>query len=265
MQAITTAAQRRALGDFVRAHRARLTPAIFGLDTGSRRRTPGLRREEVAQLCGLSPTWYTWIEQGRDVSVSPAALARLAKTLQLSPAERAYLFELVGKRDPSGPRAEGAMDAPPAIVASLEAMALPAYLLDRTWTARAWNGPAMRLFTGWLDQPGERNLLRYIFLNPAARQFIRDWEDRARRVLAEFRADYSRHIDDPDLLALIDELGRCSPLFARYWDEQAVVGREGGERTFDHPEDGFLRYEQITFTLANRPEFKLVLLAPAAA
>src|SRR5258708_37375977 len=94
-----SAAQRRVLGDFLRAHRARLTPASLGLSDGERRRTPGLRREEVAQLCGMSATWYSWIEQGRDVSASPAALARLARTLQLSAAARAYLFELAGKRD----------------------------------------------------------------------------------------------------------------------------------------------------------------------
>src|SRR5713226_8903042 len=115
MMAIRSFDQRRELGEFIWSHRERLAPAAIGLAAGSRRRTPGLRREEVAQLCGLSATWYTWIEQGRDVSVSPTALARLARTLQLSPAERAYLFDLVGKRDPSGPRAEGAMDAPPAI------------------------------------------------------------------------------------------------------------------------------------------------------
>src|SRR5262245_50905851 len=98
--------QRRELGEFVRAHRERLTPAAIGLPAGSRRRTPGLRREEVAQLCGLSATWYSWIEQGRDVSVSPTALARLAVALRLGRAERAYLFELAGKRDPEHGRGE---------------------------------------------------------------------------------------------------------------------------------------------------------------
>lgn len=258
-----TDAQRRALGDFIRALRGRLTPSTFGIEAGSRRRTPGLRREEVAQLCGMSPTWYTWIEQGRDVSVSPAALARIARMLQLSPAERAYLFELAGKRDPSFRAGEDAMDAPPALVASIDAIALPAYLLDRAWNARAWNARAARLFVGWLDRPGDRNLLRYIFLDPAARSLICDWQDRAQRVLAEFRADYSRHLEDPQMRALIDELSQRNPLFARSWKAQIVIGREGGERTFNHPQDGFLRYDQITFNLANRPEFKLVLLAKA--
>jgi transcriptional regulator with XRE-family HTH domain len=261
MAATTT--QRRALGDFVRAHRARLTPAALGLPAGARRRTPGLRREEVAQLCGMSATWYTWIEQGRDVAASPAALGRLAQVLQLSPAERAYLFELAARRDPTRP-APAAMDAPPALVASLAAIAQPAYVLDRMVTARAWNTAAARLFTGWLDGSHDRNLLRFIFLSKAGRRLIVDWEERARRVVAEFRADTTRHLDDPAIRALIDDLRAKAPAFKRMWDEQAVVDRAGGVRGFQHP-DGLQHYEQLTFTLTSRPEFKLVMLVPAKA
>jgi len=253
-----SAAQRRALGDFLRAQRARLMPASLGLPDGRRRRTPGLRREEVAEQSGISATWYSWIEQGRDVSVSPLALARLARALLLSAAERAYLFELAGKRDPS-PDPGDAMEAPPALVAALGAIVLPAYVLDRAWNASAWNPPAEHLFVGWLDS-GERNLLRYIFLAPEARRLIPDWRERGRRVVAEFRADTSRHLDDPELRALVEDLRRRSTLFAELWSEHGVVSREGGERRFQHPKDGLLRYEQITFTLAGRPDFKLVVL-----
>ncbi|HTJ28405.1 MAG TPA: helix-turn-helix transcriptional regulator [Candidatus Limnocylindria bacterium] len=251
-------ARRRALGDFVRAQRARLAP----MSAGRRRRTPGLRREEVAQLCEISPTWYTWIEQGRRVSVSPAVLARLAQALQLSPAERAYLFELAEKRDPNRPHADDSMDASPAIVAAIEATAVPAYLLDRLWNVRAWNAAASRLFVGWLDAPGEPNLLRYLFLHPAARALVRDWDERARRVVAEFRADSAERLDDPQLQALVAELRSRSSEFARAWDEYVVTAREGGERTFDHPTDGVVRYEQIALHLANRPELKLIMLSP---
>jgi transcriptional regulator with XRE-family HTH domain len=256
--------QRQELGDFLRAQRARLTPETFGF-SGGRRRTPGLRREEMAQLCGMSATWYTWIEQGRDVSASPSALARLARILSLSSAERAYLFALAGKADPSS-TFDTNHDVPGALTASLAAIALPAYVLDRTWTARAWNARAERLFVGWLDDAnaaisGDRNLLRYVFLSDLARRLIRDWPERARRVVAEFRADAGRHLDDPPIAALIDELSAKSDAFARLWNEHAVLGREGGERTFDHPLDGLLRYEQITLTLAAQPEFKVVMLA----
>ncbi|MBV8567209.1 MAG: helix-turn-helix domain-containing protein [Methylobacteriaceae bacterium] len=253
--------QRQELGRFVRAHRERLSPAAIGLPAGSRRRTPGLRREEVAQICGLSATWYTWIEQGRDVSVSPTALARLAGALQLSRAERAYLFELAGKRDPEhrGPQDE---ELPPAAVDCVETIGAPAYILDATWTARSWNAKARRLFPGWLDQPGKPNLLRFIFLEPGARPLICEWETRARRVAAEFRAACSAHLDDPSLREFIGTLKRESPEFARFWDEHGVLGREGGERTFNHPQDGFLRYQQVTFNLAGSADFRLTILVP---
>jgi transcriptional regulator with XRE-family HTH domain len=224
-----------------------------------------LRREEVAQLCGMSATWYTWIEQGRDVAASPAALGRLAQVLQLSPAERAYLFELASRRDPARP-APAAMDAPPALVAALAAIAQPAYVLDRSLTARAWNAAAARLFVGWLDGPKasghDRNLLRYIFLSKTARRLIVDWEERAHRVAAEFRADTTRLLDDPAIAALIEDLRARAPAFRRMWDEQAVVDRAGGLRSFAHP-DGLQHYEQLTFTLTSRPEFKLAMLVPA--
>jgi transcriptional regulator with XRE-family HTH domain len=260
-------ASRRALADFVRAHRLHLTPASVGLAVGPRRRTPGLRREEVAQLAGISATWYTWIEQARDVSVSPGALSRLAVTLQLSPAERAYLFELAGKRDPVLPQPTSAMDAPAAVIAAVNAIDAPAYVLDRLWRARAWNAAAADLFTGWLDleaSGGDRSLLRYMFLSPAARVLVVDWQDRARRLLAEFRLEQGRRLDDPEMIALVADLSQRNDFFRTAWEEQGVVAREGGPRAFCHPLHGPMSFEQVTFGLSSRPEFKLVILVPAA-
>jgi transcriptional regulator with XRE-family HTH domain len=251
--------RRRELGDFVRAQRERLSPAASGLVAAPRRRTPGLRREEIAQLAGFSTTWYTWIEQGRDVSMSPTALARLAGALRLGRAERAYLFELAGKRDPDPGNSE-TDDLPPAVLASVAAIAAPAYLLDRNWNARAWNAAAARLFTGWLDGDSDRNLLKFIFLEPGARALICDWEERARRVTAEFRAHCGAHLNDRALQALIDELRRRSNEFAEMWDRHGVLGREGGERTFSHPQDGFLRFSQVTFDLSGHNDAKLTIL-----
>jgi len=255
-------AQRRALGEFLRTRRASLTPDLLGLPAGARRRTPGLRREEVALVGGISATWYSWIEQGRDVSVSPEALSRLAQALRLSPAERAYLFELAAKQDPVSARAERDSDDVPAVlVQCVRSIRSPAYLLDRLWRARAWNQSAVRLFVGWLDRPGDRSLLHFIFLEPSARRLISDWEERARRVVAEFRADHSRSLDDPSLRSMVEALARLSPFFARAWAEHSVLAREGGERRFNHPKEGPLRYQQTTFVPANRPDFKLVMLA----
>lgn len=251
---------RRELGAFIRSHRERLQPDMVGIERGPRRRTPGLRREEVAQLAGVSATWLSWIEQGRDVSVSPAALMRLARVLRLTPAERAYLFGLSGRNDPEAPVEPPLGDLPQSLGAVVTAIAAPAYVLDRAWDALAWNEPAARLFVGWLAAGSGPNLLRYAFLSPAARTLIADWESRARRLAAEFRADYSRHLAAPDTQALVAGLRAESPLFAEAWEAHAVVEREGGERTFTHPTDGFLRFEQLTFLLARHQEVKLVVL-----
>ena len=251
---------RHALGAFLRARRCQLDPGQFGVPAGSRRRTPGLRREEVAQICGISTTWLTWLEQGREISVSPASLARIARGLGFSAAERAYLFQLAGRHDPDAGREMPAIDGLDIIQRSLDGMAHPAYLLDRYWNACAWNGAARHLFIGWLDERSERNQLRYLFLNPTAKSLIADWETRARRVLAEFRADSSRHLDDTGLRSLIAELTGQSAFFAQAWDSQSVLGRDGGERRFNHPTDGELRFDQITFVLARNPDLKLVML-----
>ena len=258
------AERRTALAEFLRNRRAALPPASLGIRKGARRRTPGLRREELAQAAGISATWYTWIEQGRDVSVSAQALSRLAQALHLSPAERTYLFELAERRDPRLPDADANAAAPPALITAVKSIAVPAYVLDRGYTAMAWNDAAATLFVGWLDDGSDRNLLRYIFLNPAAKKLIGDWEERSARVQAEFRADVSRALDDPAIAALIADLRRRSVLFDAAWQRQAVTAREGGLRRFNHPRDGKRSYEQLTFAYAPRPEFKLVMLMPAS-
>lgn len=251
--------QRRELGDFVRSLREKLTPTDIGLPGGARRRTPGLRREEVAQLCGLSVTWYTWLEQGRQMALSPAALARLASALRLGRAERSYLFELAARRDPDQGDSETDI-IPPTVLTCVDLIAAPAYVLDRTWTARAWNTQAEHLFVGWLDGAEDKNLLRFIFLKSFARSLIRDYDNRARRVVAEFRADVSAHLNDPPIRLLIDGLSERSAAFRQYWHERVVLEREGGQRTFNHPNDGFLSYEQVTYALAGRPDLKMTVL-----
>jgi transcriptional regulator with XRE-family HTH domain len=260
MDEASVLARRRTLGAFLRAQRERLEPAAVGLPAGARRRTPGLRREEVAQLCGLSTTWYTWIEQGRDVSVSPAALASLVTTLHLGRGERAYLFDLAGKRDPQPDAVETTM--PASLPACVAAIAAPAYVLGVAWNALAWNPPAEQLFVGWLDRPGTPNLLRFIFLEPGAPNLIHGWEQRARRALAEFRADCGAHLEEPPVRALLAELRQRSDAFARLWQEHSVTGREGGERSFAHPLLGFRRYQQTSFEVAGRPDLKLAILVP---
>jgi transcriptional regulator with XRE-family HTH domain len=259
MIAKTDTISRGELGDFIRAQREKLRPESFGLAPG-RRRTPGLRREEIAQLAGVSTTWYTWMEQGRDVSMSANALSRLARVMRLNPAERAYLFDLAARRDPQAQGDAGDSELPTDVHAAVAAITSPAYVLDRAWNAVAWNDPAERLFAGWLDGAADRNLLRFVFLDPAARRLIADWPVRAARLAAEFRADLSHNLTAPEPRALIEELRRRDSFFAEAWEAHAVIDREGGERTFNHPLDGFLRFQQVTFVLARHAEIKLVIL-----
>lgn len=251
--------RRAALGEFLRTVRARVTPESVSLPPGSRRRTPGLRREEVAQLGGISVTWYTWIEQGRDVSVSPAVWARLANVLHLTRAERHYLFELAECADPEH-GGEHVDALPEGLRDCVNGIIVPAYVLDRCWNVLARNEPLLHLFGGWPDRVENPNLLHYIFLDPAAKQLVVDWESRARRVVAEFRADVAAYADEPEVREMIDGLSRDSAVFAHWWGRQAVVEREGGSRAFRHPGKGELNYRQITFRSAIRPDCKLVML-----
>ena len=196
------------------------------------------------------------------MQVSPQALARLAQALSLNRAERAYLFELAGRRDPLAPSPDDATEAPASLQAAVAALAHPAYGLDRLWNACCWNDAAERLFTGWLSEGCQRNLLRFVFVEPAARTLIPNWQDRARRLLAEFRADFSRGLNDPRLRETVDGLRRDSALFDAEWNAQSVLGREGGLRIFTHPTDGELAYTQFSFSPAERPDYKLAMLVP---
>ena len=265
------------LGEFLRARREALRPLDLGLPQRSRRRTPGLRREEVAQLCGISPTWYTWIEQGRTAVISPATLVALAQGLQLTQAERAYLFEIAGRLDPapSGP----ALAAGEEWTGLVRAIRTPAYVLDRYWNAIEWNPAAGQLFRDWLGVPrstrgrapagkAERdapNLLRYVFLQPRAKLFLLDWEDRAQRLVAEFRADTPRMRDDPRRAALVEELSRVSREFAAGWRSQRVLSRDGGRRSFRIRKGETRHFEQHILRVVRRPDLRMTVLVPEGA
>lgn len=248
-----------ALGEFVRNIRARVTPQMAGLAHGQRRRTPGLRREEVAQLCDISVTWYTWIEQGRDVSVSSAVWSRLADVLQMSKAERAYLFELAEATDPDHAK-EQYGSLPLSLQGCVDNMKGPAYILDRCWNMLFFNTELDTVFNGWPGRQAEPNLLRFIFQSSEAPHIVVNWEQRAHRAVAEFRADIGAHLDEPDIKQIMEELLDSSTVFKHWWSRQTVVEREGGLREFMHPAQGYLEFDQITFRLATHLDYKLVML-----
>lgn len=255
------------LGEFIRSHRERIKPEDVGIPANGRRRTPGLRREELAQLCAVSPTWLTWLEQGRPISASVKVLGKMADVMNLTPSERAYLFRLADKLDPV---LEKDMDQgncqSPDLQAIVDAIRVPAYILNGQWDAMAWNPPAAELFVGWLDQaassePASRpNLLKFMFLEPRAHALIADWSERANRLVAEFRADCGKYADQEPLSGMIESLMRESGDFKRWWNAHHVMGRVGGARRFSHPAKGELMFEQVTLALAAGRGFKLVML-----
>lgn len=261
--------QNNKLGEFIRAHRERIKPIDVGLPDGGRRRTPGLRREELAQLCEVSPTWLTWLEQGRPVSASGKMLGKLADAMHLTNAERAYLFNLAEKLDPKlmvdGIESAGGLGA------IVDAIKTPAYILNRQWDVVAWNRNASDLFVGWLDgscsdstnPTAPKNLLQFMFQERTARELIVDWPNRAERLVAEFRADCGKYADQEPLAGLIATLTQTSNIFRKLWASQHVVSREGGSRKFSHPVQGLLTFDQTTFQFSKQHGLKLVLLLPA--
>ena len=249
------------LGAFIRTRRDRLTPDLVGLSPGLRRRAKGLRREELAGLCGISPTWLTWIEQGRTKAVSAETIEKIARALLLSRAERSYLFELAGMRDPEGPDVSCDPQLELMLREAVAKIKTPAYVLDHEWNAIAWNTPAAQLFTDWLGKPdADRNLLHYAFLDPRARSFILNWPSRAQRLVAEFRGECRAVLNTPRIKKRVEELRRRSKEFESFWSTQNVLEREGGERIFHHPKLGRVSLRQLTLGLSTSPGIKLVIL-----
>ena len=257
-------ASRGELGDLLRTRRHRLTPADVGLPAGSRRRTAGLRREEVAQLAGVSATYYTFLEQGRDVRPSRQVVAALAGALRLSSAERAHLFQLAGvtpAADDQG-QAETVSSVVAAMVGRLDPF--PAYLKGRRWDVLAANRAARALFADWPARaPGDRNKIWWMFADPAARKVYVDWEKEAADMLGRFRTAAARRLDDPDFTDLIERLHQASPEVRRWWPRYDVRPVGGGTKHLHHPALGDVAFRHAVLQVADQPEQMLVYFTTA--
>lgn len=256
-------ARRREFGAFLRSRREKLTPASVGLPDGFRRRTPGLRREEVALLAGVGTTWYTWLEQGRDVRASAEVLTALADALRLDPAERRHLFTL-SDRPPAEIPSRGPEDVPDALRRMLASLSgQPAYILGRRWDVLAWNAAAVALFGDYgLLQGDARNTIHRVFTEAAHRQLLVDWEIVAANSLAMFRADSARYAGDPDFERLIATLNHASPEFRAWWPRQEVLRPLTGHKRLRHPEGGLMTFEYTALAVMDRPDMKLVVYTP---
>ncbi|MGH8227199.1 MAG: helix-turn-helix transcriptional regulator [Steroidobacteraceae bacterium] len=258
-----TAARSSSLGAFLKDRRTRLDPAALGF-AAARRRTPGLRREEVAQRANISATWYTWLEQGRGGAPSAAALERIARALALTDAEREYLFRLGLGRAPEI-RYQTPAGVTPRLQRVLDALEVsPAIVKTLTWDVVAWNRAAAAVLTDYgALAPEQRNILRLIFMDSGIRAVQFDWQSVARFAVAAFRADAVRAGTPPEVESLVAELSRRSPEFAALWRENDVRSYGAGAKRLRHPIAGEIAFEYSAFAVDGRPDLGLVIYNPA--
>lgn len=253
----------KSLGEFLRSRRTRLDPASFGF-TG-RRRTPGLRREEVAQRAHISPTWYTWLEQGRGGAPSAEVLDRVAGALMLTEAEREHLF-MLGLGRPPEVRYKAVDSVSPRLQRLLDLLdASPAIIRTATWEIVAWNRAAAVVLTDYGALPvGQRNILYFLFRDPAARAKQHDWDSVARFVVGGFRADVARAGLASEVGELVDELSRLSPEFEALWRDNEVLDAGGGEhlKRLLHPKLGPIELEYSAFAVDGRPDLSMIVYNP---
>ena len=256
--------RRQALADFLRQRRENLSPADVGLPPGMRRRTPGLRREEVAQLANIGTSWYIWLEQGRDVHPSAQVLESIAQALKLTPNERRHLFLLAGQALPPHTFSTNECISP-ALQRMLDDLdPTPAYVMGRRLDYLAWNKAANAIFS--LEQatsPYARNLVWRLFTNSR----LRDHPNRemmVRNMLAEFRAANARYPGDRWFEELIEDLKRISPEFCRWWPHHDASSVLEGHKIMEHPTLGHLEFEHITLQIPNDPDIRIMIYTPLA-
>jgi transcriptional regulator with XRE-family HTH domain len=251
------------LGTYLKDRRAKLDPAAFGFPL-MRRRTPGLRREEVAQRANVSATWYTWLEQGRGGAPSADVLDRIARAMMLTDVEREHLF-LLGLGRPPEVRYRAPEGITPRLQRLLDTLGhSPAFIRTATWDVIAWNKAAAAVLTDYGALPdGQRNVLRMMFRDSRVRAAQSNWQSVARYVVASFRADVARAGAARNVQSLVDELCATSPEFAAMWRDNDVQGHGDGVKVLHHPIAGKLSMEFSGFAVDGRPDLAMVVYNPA--
>ena len=257
------ALRRRELAGFLRSRRERIAPELVGLPPASRRRTPGLRREEVATLAGVGVTWYTWLEQGRDINASPQVLDAVARTLMLDPHERDHLFRLADA--PEGNAQSECKALPPTAQMLLDQLEpFPAVVRNARYDVLAYNHAYDTLIGPFDDLPfEERNSLWRMFTVPHCRERTLDWEEGTRRMVAEYRSAMAEHVAEPAWKCLVSRLTKASPEFAELWERHEVAGPENLTKRYLHPEVGLLKLNYTHLWLGQRLGTRLTTYTPA--
>jgi transcriptional regulator with XRE-family HTH domain len=245
------------LKQFLRSRRDRVTPADAGLSGGpARRRVPGLRREELAALAGVSTDYYMRLEQGRNVRPSATVVDSLARALRLDENERAHLFDLARvDRRPPAPRPQRVRPSMYQLLETLDLAASPAFVLGRRMDVLAANRMARALICDFYALPArQRNKMRFMFLDPAARQLYVEWDQVAADTVAILRLELGRYPDDPALTALVDEVSAASPEFRRWWADHEVHAHTSGHKIYRHPVVGELTVDYQALQLPEDSE-----------
>jgi transcriptional regulator with XRE-family HTH domain len=251
--------RRAAFGDFLRSRRERLDPKALGFPERRRRRTAGLRREEVAELAGIGVDWYIRLEQGRTVSPSATTVDALARALRLSKTEHAHLKALAREGDV---RAFAIERVPETIRRMITNLNAPAYVTGRRWDLLTWNRAADEVFAFSRFAEGERNVLLGMLTDPRMRKlFGAGWAEEARRMVAQFRATHDVWAGDPAFVALLEQLQRSSE-FRRWWKAHDIRATASGRKSLHHPEEGLLVFEHASFQANDDPALKLVIYTP---
>jgi len=253
------------LGTYLKDRRAKLDPAAFGFSQ-ARRRTPGLRREEVAQRANISPTWYAWLEQGRGGAPSADVLDRIASALMLTEIEREHLF-LIGLGHLPEARYQARRGVTPRLQRVLDALLpSPALIRTATWDVVAWNRAVAVMLVDYGALPtGQRNILRSIFLDPRSRGIQYEWESVARFVLGAFRMDAARAGAAAEVKPLVDELCRLSPEFNAMWRENDLPSHGEGVKRIRHPVLGQITFEYSAFAIDGRSDLSMIVYNPVEA
>jgi transcriptional regulator with XRE-family HTH domain len=255
--------ERRELGDFLRARRSRLSPESVGLPGRQRRRTPGLRREEVAELAGIGVDWYIRLEQGRPVTPSLSTIDALARALRLTKMEHQHLRALAGG---GGHRPFQPETAPPSLLSLLKHLHQPAYVTGRRRDLVAWNAAADDIFGFDQLAENERNILVSMLTVPRSRAlFGPGWADEAQRMVAQFRATHDLWAGDPAFVALLRRLREGCPEFEAWWERHDVRRPVSGRKTLHHPTQGLIAFDHASFQANDDPGLKLVIYTPVAA
>ncbi|MCP3374596.1 helix-turn-helix transcriptional regulator [Bradyrhizobium cajani] len=247
-------------GDFLRSRREKLSPKTVGLPAGRRRRTAGLRREEVAQLAGIGVDWYIRLEQGRTVSPSVTTVDALARALRLSKAEHAHLKALARDGDK---RAFTREIVPPPILRLIESLPHPAYITGRRWDVLAWNAAAEAVFAFGRLPEEDRNTMLLMMTNRQTRKaYGANWAEVAKRMVAMFRASHDVWAGDPAFTELLTRLRQGSPEFVKWWEAHEIRSTASGLKTMSHPTLGVLHFEHTSFQANDDPALKLVIYTP---